>query len=67
MADLQNKEVMTHIKAMLESIQTQDPKQYKIILSLLQEVVYEYNSGRPRNIERKLYDMIDGETYEKKD
>ncbi len=66
MAEVKNKDVMHQIKSMLESLQEEDPKQVKIILNLLQEVVKEYNSGRSMGIERKLYDMIDGETFETK-
>ena len=66
MANIQNKDVMQQIKGMLKSLETEDPQQYQIILHLLQEVVLEYNSGRTRNVDRKLIDMIDGETYEKK-
>jgi len=67
MANHDDNDVMFQIREMLEVIQKEDPQRYKIILTLLQEVVFEYNSGRPRNVERKLYDMIDGETYDKKD
>ncbi|MDB5124836.1 MAG: hypothetical protein JWP94_2965 [Mucilaginibacter sp.] len=66
MAGIQNENVMQQIKGMLETLQKHDPQQSKIVLNLLQEVVMEYNSGIPRNIERKLYDMIDGETYSTK-
>lgn len=66
MADLQNKDVMHQIRGMLETIQKEDPQQAQIILNLLGEVVKEFNSGRTMNIERKLYDMIDGATYETK-
>lgn len=62
MAAIQNKDVMHQIKGMLEDLQKEDPQQAKIILNLLHEVVKEYNSGRPMNIEKKLYEMIDGET-----
>lgn len=64
MAGIQNESVMHQIKGMLEQLQKTDPKQSKIIMNLLQEVVKEYNSGRSMNIEGKLYDMIDGETFE---
>lgn len=66
MSEVMNKDVMNQIKIMLESLQKEDPAQAKIILNLLQEVVKEFNSGRPMNIERKLYDMIDGETFDPK-
>ena len=66
MTEVKNKDVMHQIKSMLESLKEEDPVQAKIILNLLQEVGNEYNSGRTMNIERKLYDMIDGETFEKK-
>lgn len=66
MADIQNKDVMHQIRGMLESIQKEDPQQAQIILNLLGEVVKEFNSGRTMNVERKLYDMIDGATYETK-
>lgn len=62
----QAKDVMQQIKEMLQSIEKTDPQQYNIVLKLLQEVMLEYTSGNPRNIEGKLYDMIDGETYETK-
>lgn len=64
MSNSQNKDVMSQIRAMLETIQNDDPQQAKIVLNLLNEVVKEYNSGRPMNVERKLYDMIDSETFE---
>lgn len=66
MAGIQNENVMHQIKDMLESLQKDDPTQSKIVLNLLQEVVKEYNSGRIMNVERKLYDMIDGATFETK-
>ncbi len=66
MGNIQNKDVMQQIKGMLKSLETEDPQQYKIILNLLSEVVLEYNSGTPRNVERKLIDMIEGETFDKK-
>lgn len=66
MAEIKNKDVMHQIKSMLESLQKEDPVQSKIILNLLGEVVKEYNSGRTMNIDKKLYDMIDGETFESK-
>jgi hypothetical protein len=66
MADLQNKDVMHQIRGMLESIQKEDPQQSQIILNLLQEVVKEFNSGRTMNVDRKLYDMINGATFETK-
>lgn len=54
-------EVMVQIEKMLQNIKDESPQQYKIIKSLLTEVFLEYNSGRPRNVERKLVDMIDAE------
>ncbi len=66
MADLQNKDVMHQIRGMLESIQKDDPQQSQIILNLLQEVVKEFNSGRTMNVDKKLYDMINGATFETK-
>ena len=66
MSNNQNNDVMVQIRSMLESLQENDPQQARIVLNLLQEVVKEYNSGRPMNIERKLYDMIDSDTFETK-
>lgn len=66
MADLQNKDVMYQIRGMLESLQKEDPQQSQIILNLLQEVVKEFNSGRTMNVDKKLYDMINGATFETK-
>lgn len=66
MADLQNKDVMHQIRGMLESLQKEDPQQSQIILNLLQEVVKEFNSGRTMNVDKKLYDMINGATFETK-
>ena len=64
MDEIKNKDVMHQIKKMVETLHNDDPSQAKIIQNLLQEVVNEFNSGRTRNIEKKLYDMIDGETFE---
>jgi hypothetical protein len=58
---VKNADVMQQIEIMLQSIKEKDSQQYKIIKSLLQEVYLEYNSGRGRNVERKLYDLIDAE------
>lgn len=58
---VKNSDVMHQIELMLKNIKENDSQQYKIIKSLLQEVYLEYNSGRSRNVERKLYDMIDAE------
>lgn len=66
MKDIKNKDVMHQIQGMLVTLEKEDPQQYKIILHLLKEVHTEFTSGRPGNIERKLIDMIDGETFEKK-
>lgn len=65
-AKVQNKDVMHQIREMLESLQKSDPQQSQIILNLLQEVVKEYNSGRTMNVDKKLYDMINGATFETK-
>lgn len=61
--NIQNKDVMHQIKEMLETLQKEDPQQTKIILHLLDEVKKEYTSGRTMNVEKKLYDMINGETF----
>jgi hypothetical protein len=66
MAEIQNKDVMHQIRGMLESLKKDDPQQSQIILNLLQEVVKEYNSGRTMNIDKKLYDMINGALFETK-
>lgn len=58
---VKNADVMHQIELMLHNIKEKDTQQYKIIKSLLEEVYLEYNSGRSRNVERKLYDMIDAE------
>ena len=58
---IKNADVMHQIELMLQSIKEKDAQVYKIIRTLLQEVFFEYNSGRGRGIERKLYDMIDAE------
>lgn len=58
---VKNADVMQQIEVMLKNIKEKDSQQYKIIKALLQEVYLEYNSGRQRNIERKLYDLIDAE------
>ena len=58
---IKNADVMHQIELMLQNIKEKDNQVYKIIKSLLQEVFYEYNSGRGRNVERKLYDLIDAE------
>lgn len=63
MAGVQNEKVMVQIRSMLKSLQESDPQQCKIILFLLQEVYKEFNTGVPGNIDRKLYDMIDNETF----
>ena len=58
---IKNADVMNQIELMLHDIKGKDSQVHKIIKELLQEVFYEYNTGRGRNIERKLYDMIDAE------
>lgn len=58
---IKNADVMNQIEIMLQNIKEKDSQQYKIIKSLLQEVYLEYNSGRMKGIDRKLYDMIDAE------
>jgi hypothetical protein len=56
-----NTDVMHQIETMLHTLKESDYQQYTIIRSLLQEVFVEYSTGKSRNIERKLYDLIDAE------
>jgi hypothetical protein len=58
---IKNTEVMRHIEEMLQDLKKQDKQQYNIILQLLHEVFQEYNTGKSKNIDKKLYDMIDAE------
>lgn len=55
-------EVLNQIKTMLSELEEKEPDQYEILLALLQEVFLEYNSNQKRNIEKKLYDLIDGKS-----
>jgi hypothetical protein len=59
---VRNTEVMSQIEDMLQGLKKQDKQQYNIILSLLTETFIEYNTGRSKNVDKKLYDMIDAET-----
>lgn len=58
---IKNTEVMQQIEEMLQDLKKQDKQQYNIILSLLNEVFMEYNTGKGKNIDKKLYEMIDAE------
>jgi len=58
---MQNVDVMAQIKLMLNALKDKDDGQREIILDLLKEVFLEYNAGTNRNIEKKLYDMIEAE------
>ena len=58
---VKNAEVMRQIEEMLHDLKKQDKQQYNIILSLLNEVFVEYNTGRSKSVEKKLYEMIDAE------
>ena len=58
---IKNTEVMRQIEEMLHDLKKQDKQQYNIVLSLLSEVFVEYNTGKSKNIDKKLYDMIDVE------
>jgi len=58
---VKNSEVMRQIEEMLHDLKKQDKQQYNIILSLLNEVFLEYNTGKSKNVEKKLYEMIDAE------
>ncbi len=58
---VKNSEVMRQIEEMLHDLKKQDKQQYNIILSLLNEVFVEYNTGRSKSVEKKLYEMIDAE------
>ena len=58
---MQNVDVMAQIKLMLNELKDTDDAQHKIILDLLKNVFLEYNTGTNRQIEKKLYDMIDTE------
>lgn len=59
---IKNREpIPPQIEEMLQDLEKQDEQQYKIILALLIEVYVEYNSGKSKSIDKKLYDMIDTE------
>lgn len=58
---IKNTDVMEQIKGMLKSIKGNDKNTHEIILTLLDEVFKEYNSGKNRDIENKLYQMIDND------
>ena len=58
---VKNSEVMRQIEEMLQGLKSQDKQQYNIILALLNEVFVEYNSGKSKNIDKKLYELIDAE------
>lgn len=58
---IKNAEVMHQIEEMLHDLKKQDKQQYNIILALLSETFVEYNTGKTKNIEKKLYEMIDAE------
>ncbi|MCK9403927.1 MAG: hypothetical protein M0Q26_11055 [Chitinophagaceae bacterium] len=58
---IKNSDVMRQIEMMLKGIKEKDLQQYTIIKELLSEVYLEYNTGRNRNVERKLTDLIDAE------
>ena len=52
---------MHQIEEMMQDLKKQDKQQYNIILSLLTEIFVEYNTGKCKNVDKKLYDMIDAE------
>lgn len=58
---VKNTEVLRQIEEMLQGLKEQDKQQYNIILALLNEVFVEYNSGKSKNIDKKIYDLIDAE------
>jgi len=58
---IKNAEVMRQIEEMLHDLKKRDKQQYNIIFSLLNEVFVEYNTGRSKSVEKKLYEMIDTE------
>ena len=61
---LKNKDVLNRIEEMLDDLKASDKQQFKIVIQLLDEVFKEFNSKRPRNVDKKLYDLIDAEvTY----
>jgi hypothetical protein len=53
-------DALKQIKSLLSELEKNDKVQYEMLLAILQEVYLEYNSGQKRNIEKKLYDIIDG-------
>jgi succinate dehydrogenase flavin-adding protein (antitoxin of CptAB toxin-antitoxin module) len=58
---IKNAEVMRQIEEMLYELKKQDKQQYNIILALLGETFVEYNTGKSKSIDKKLYEMIDAE------
>jgi len=58
---IKNAEVMHQIEEMLHDLKKRDKQQYNIIFSLLNEVFVEYNTGKSKSVEKKLYEMIDAE------
>lgn len=53
-------DALRQIKSLLSELEQEDKVQYEMLLTILQEVYMEYNSGQKRNIEKKLYDIING-------
>ena len=58
---IKNAEVMRQIEEMLHDLKKQDKQQYNIVLALLSETFVEYNTGKSKAIDKKLYEMIDAE------
>ncbi|MBK7625652.1 MAG: hypothetical protein IPJ16_00365 [Bacteroidales bacterium] len=52
---------MRQIEEMLHELKKQDKQQYNIVLALLSETFVEYNTGKSKSIDKKLYEMIDVE------
>ncbi len=52
-------DALKQIKSLLSELEKEDKVQYEMLLTILQEVYMEYNSGQKRNIEKKLYDIVD--------
>lgn len=58
---IKNPDVMHQIEEMLHDLKKQDKQQYNIVLALLSETFVEFNTGKSKNIDRKLYELIDAE------
>jgi len=56
---MNNRDVMNQIELLLKEVQEVDATQHRLMAELLAEVYVEFNTGKNRAVEQKIFKLID--------